>query len=83
MGGGHHAQWVRRAAPLLLCETHECTLVLSQLWDPRFVPLLEPSREKGLEDQKMDSGTFILAFGSKSAEIFKGLEKLLVCSKRN
>ena len=32
--GGHHAQWVRRAVPLLLSKIHNFVLGLSRLCDP-------------------------------------------------
>ena len=32
--GGHHAQWVRRAVPLLLSKIHNSVLGLSRLCDP-------------------------------------------------
>lgn len=58
VGGGHYAQWVRRAAPLLLSKIHRSVLVLSRRCDPlgEFHP--NSSQKKGLEHLKFHFGEF-------------------------
>lgn len=73
IAGGRHAQWVRRAAPLLLARIRDSILVPSRPWDPGQFHFRSSPR-KGLEAQKFSLGNFRkdLAFGSKSPELFKG-----------
>lgn len=73
IAGGRHAQWVRRAAPLLLARIRDSILVPSRPWDPGQFHFRSGPRT-GLEAQKFSLGNFRkdLAFGSKSPELFKG-----------